>query len=258
MATDSTWLPLGCLQDNYAWRTAIDSRAYLVDPGEVRPCLDWLQNEQLQLDALLITHRHADHVDGIGELIAKWPDAQVIAPSEYSGREVTRTVAAGDNIELADGAIKMTALATPGHTRGHLSYLGAGFVLAGDALFVAGCGRLFEGDGNDLLASMEVFRALPEDTQLCCGHEYTLGNLAFARLVEPDNQLLQEFCQRAEKLRAEKLPTVPTTIGQELAINPFLRYDQQAVIASVCHQAGRQLSEPADIVLGLRRWKDSL
>ena len=257
METDSTWLALASLQDNYIWGNVVNGLAYLVDPGQARPGIDWLESRRLPLDAILVTHRHADHVGGIGQLLEKWPDAQVIAPAEYEGREVTRTVAAGERIELADKSLTLSVLATCGHTRGHVSYLGAGFVLCGDALFAGGCGRLFEGDGNDLLASMEVFRAMPADTLVCCGHEYTLANLRFARAVDPENDALRDFSERAERLAAEGKPTVPTTIGQELATNPFLRHDSEAVIESVRQHVGRAISEPAEILFQLRCWKDS-
>ena len=257
METDSAWLALASLQDNYIWGAAIDGKAFLVDPGQARPCQDWLQERRLQLAAVLVTHRHSDHVDGIAPLLADWPQAQVIAPAEYRSPEVTRVASPGDRIELAGGALAVSVLATPGHTRGHICYLGAGFALCGDALFACGCGRLFEGDGSDLLQTMEVFRAMPESTLVCCGHEYTLANIRFAAAVDPENDALEEFSGRASRLVADGRPTVPTTIGQELEINPFLRHDAAAVVASVSRHAGREMSDPAEILLELRRWKDS-
>lgn len=257
LKTDSTWLALASLQDNYIWAAAIDDQAYIVDPGQAHSCIEWLEREKLQLAAVLVTHRHADHVDGIAQLHANWPDAQIIAPSEYKGPQATRAALPGERIELAAGALTVSVIATPGHTRGHVSYLGIGFVLCGDALFACGCGRLFEGDGEDLLQSMEAFRAMPKETLVCCGHEYTLANIRFARAVEPENGLLEKFSLHANRQAAADKPTVPTTIEQELAINPFLRHDVPAVAESVCRHAGREISDPAEILLELRRWKDS-
>ncbi len=256
VGTNFTWRPIPALGDNYIWAAAAGGKGVIVDPGEAEPARKWLADEGLQLASIVVTHRHDDHVAGIGELLEAWPQAEVAAPrDEYDG-PATRRVAPGEAFELAGCGLRLSALATPGHTRGHLSYLGSGFVLCGDALFACGCGRLFEGDASDLLQSMEAFAAMPAETEVCCGHEYTASNVRFALAVEPDNGELRSYAAEVERLRADGKPTVPTTIGHELQVNPFLRYRMDAIRQAAAKHAGGELPDPAAVLGALRSWKD--
>lgn len=218
---------LPALRDNYIWSLsdAASGSALVVDPGEAQPVLDALAREHLTLTAILLTHHHLDHTGGVAELAARFPAAEVIAPHDERIEHATRRVADGERVDFAAPDASFEVLDVHGHTRSHIAYYGEGVVFCGDTLFSLGCGRVFEGTPAEMLASLDRLASLPGDTRICCAHEYTLANAAFAQTVEPDNAALAQRTEAARALRARNAPTVPTVLHEELAANPFLRVD---------------------------------
>jgi hydroxyacylglutathione hydrolase len=148
-------------------------------------------------------------------------------------------------------------LGIPGHTAGHIAYYGPNLLFCGDTLFACGCGRLFEGTPQQMVQSLEKLSDLPNDTQVYCGHEYTLNNIRFARVVEPGNQTLTEREKTVENLRRQNAPTLPSTIALEKATNPFLRCSQPEIIQNASRHAGKALTDPVGVFATLRKWKDN-
>jgi hydroxyacylglutathione hydrolase len=251
--------PVRAFQDNYIWmiRGTRDPRGVaVVDPGDAQPVFAALAEQDLRLEAILATHHHADHVGGIAALAAA-TGAAVFGPGrERMPVEVTR-LAAGDRAPLAGLGLEFAVLDVAGHTAGHIAYVGHGALFCGDTLFSAGCGRLFEGTPEQMLASLDALAGLPEDTRLFCGHEYTLANLRFATTVEPGNSDIMDYVKRATALRAEGRPTLPSTIGLEKRVNPFLRSRHENVKSSAERRAGRMLPTPVSVFAEVRSWKDT-
>jgi hydroxyacylglutathione hydrolase len=250
---------LPALTDNYIWMLQDGQRAAVVDPGEARPVLDALAIGGLRLEAILVTHHHADHTGGI-QALREATAASVAGPAREAIPQPARPLAGGARVTVLDH--DFTVIDVPGHTAGHIAFYcedvcGTPLLFCGDALFSAGCGRLFEGTAADMLASLDALAALPPATQVCCTHEYTLGNLAFAQAVEPSNAEVNTHAQRCRALRAAGQPTLPSSIGMELQINPFLRTREPAVV-----QAAQRFDpeitahDPVAVFAALRRWKD--
>lgn len=246
---------LPALSDNYIWALseADGSRALIVDPGEPGPVLAAAANG-LQPAAVLLTHHHPDHIGGVPALLARWPDLAVFAPDDARIPEHYQRVGDGDEVDAAGWRFRV--LAVPGHTLSHIAYFGEGLLFCGDTLFSLGCGRLFEGTPAQMNDSLSRLADLPPGTRVCCGHEYTLANGAFARVVEPGNPALSRRIEEAQSMRQAGRPTLPSTIATERGTNPFLRVDVDEVRASVTRQLGREPDGPADTFAALRRWKD--
>ena len=248
-------VPLRALSDNYVWTIRDARRAAVVDPGDARPVIDYLEREKLELVAILNTHHHADHVGGNAGLLARWK-VPVFGPDDERIREVTHRLKEGDRFTLPHFGIEFGVMDIPAHTRSHIAFHGAGMVFSGDTLFAVGCGRLFEGTPAQMHDSLSRLMQLPDETRVYCGHEYTVSNIRFARAVEPDNAALRELEIKAKKQRDQGLPTLPSTIAQEKATNPFVRVREPAVIAAASKFAGRQLTDPVSVLAAVREWKN--
>jgi hydroxyacylglutathione hydrolase len=224
-------IPVPCLSDNYAYLvTAHGSRdAVVIDPSETAPVADRIAREGLRLVAILNTHHHFDHVGGNEGLLERFGPMPVYAHASDTGRVPAQTerVEEGPSFEVA--GLEWRALHVPGHTLGAVSYCVEQAVFTGDTLFVAGCGRLFEGTPEMMHASLSKLAALPGETRIYCGHEYTVGNLRFAQSVEPESEAIVAKLEGARAAREDNRPTVPSTIADERATNPFLRCSEPNV-----------------------------
>ena len=247
---------LSALRDNYIWILIKDTRCMVVDPGEASPVLAFLAAEGLTLDAILLTHRHADHQGGVAALLAH-SAVPVYGPASAAMPLVTRTVHEGESIHLANFGSPLQVLAVPGHTEEHIAYCWERALFCGDTLFAAGCGRLLGGTAAQLFASLQKLAALPADTQICCAHEYTLANLAFCAAVEPGNPQTEARRAACAVLREQGRPTLPSRLRDERATNSFLRCTEPAVIAAAEKHAGHALHGPLEVFTALRKWKDS-
>ncbi|WBW50081.1 hydroxyacylglutathione hydrolase [Peptoniphilus equinus] len=212
------------LNDNYIW-VIVTEGAVVVDPGEAAPVLAFLKDRGLTLQGILTTHKHGDHTGGVAELVRAYPDVSVYGPREV-GQLATAVVAEGDTVTL-DGRV-FHVLSTPGHTETHISYLTDGKLFCGDAMFSAGCGRVFTGDFHAQFQTMAAFKALPPGTEVYAAHEYTLTNLTFARDVLPENRDIESAYNEVKAMRAQGRRTLPSTIERERAINPFFIAEDEA------------------------------
>jgi len=248
-------VPLPAFQDNYIWTLRDGRNAAVVDPGEARPVKDYLAREGLALVAILATHHHPDHVGGIAQLLQR-SRVPVYGPKHEPIATLSHPVAEGDKVSVPELGVSFSVLDIPGHTRAHIAYYGVGVLFCGDTLFACGCGRVFEGTPEQMYASLEKLRALPDDTKVYCGHEYTLANIGFAKGVEPQNSALAARERRDRELRAAGRPTVPSTMREEKATNPFLRCTEPAVVDSVNKYLGQRVSDPVRVFAAIREWKN--
>ena len=246
---------LPAFEDNYIWALADDEgNAVFVDPGDAAPVLA-ASELGLWPAGVLITHHHPDHAGGVRALRQRWPTLPVFAPEDPRIADVAERV--GDGARFNLNGWEFHVLAVPGHTRSHIAFHGAeGHLFCGDTLFSLGCGRLFEGTPSQMLASLDRLASLPGDTAVCCGHEYTLANAAFARAVDPANDALRRRTEEAQAMRNAGRPTLPSTLAMELATNPFLRVEAPAIRAAVAGRLGRQPVDRVETFAELRRWKD--
>ncbi|ORJ47926.1 hydroxyacylglutathione hydrolase [Kluyvera intermedia] len=209
-------------QDNYIWvLSQDDGRCLIVDPGEAAPVLKALEENHWQPVAILLTHHHNDHVGGVEELSQKFPNIVVYGPAETQHKGATKIVGEGDRLQLLGQ--EFSVFHTPGHTLGHICYFSEPYLFCGDTMFSGGCGRLFEGTADQMFASFCKINALPDDTLICCAHEYTSGNIKFALSLLPEDPDLNEYYRKVNELRAKNQKTLPTTLKIERRINVFLR-----------------------------------
>ncbi len=248
-------VPLPAFKDNYIWTLRAGKYAAVVDPGEAQPVKEYLAREKLTLVAILATHHHPDHVGGIAELVAM-TKVPVFGPKGEPIPALTHPVGQGDRVEITEVAAQFSVLDIPGHTRAHVAYYGLGSLFCGDTLFACGCGRVFEGTAEQMLESLSKLAALPDQTKVYCGHEYTLANIRFARAVDPHNAALKAREERAQRLRDADQPTLPSTLGEERATNPFLRCDQPVVVESANKYLGARVADPARVFAAIRDWKN--
>jgi len=225
--------PLPAFNDNYLWLLVRGREAAVVDPGDAAPVRRALERQGLRLSTILVTHHHADHVGGVAEL-KKETAATVYGPATEDIAGVDHRLRGGDEIHVLGTQLRV--IDVPGHTAGHIAYFAAAesppLLFCGDTLFACGCGRLFEGTPSEMVASLDTLAALPASTLVHCAHEYTLANIRFALTVEPSNLALRERATRDQATRERGEPTVPSTLGLELATNPFLRCDVPEVRAA--------------------------
>ncbi len=221
-------IPIPAFKDNYIWLVRNGNAGLVIDPGDAQPVISYLKQLGLNLSTILITHHHHDHIDGVVDLLAAYPEAQVFAPKLETFDFIHHAVSEGEHILLPEFELTLEVLDLPGHTLGHVAYLSQSandspILFCGDTLFGAGCGRLFEGTPAQMLTSLKKLAALPTETRVYCTHEYTLHNINFALGLEPNNQALLNRHQSTIAQRNQLLPSLPSTIGLELATNPFLR-----------------------------------
>jgi hydroxyacylglutathione hydrolase len=252
-----TLSPIKAFQNNYIWVFQNGLDAWVIDPGESAGVLDYLRFHGLRLQGIFMTHHHDDHVGGVQALCTATGAAVFGPATEMAGRSLHRLA---EGAQVSALSVEFRVLDVPGHTAGHIAYYapdfdGSPLLFCGDALFSAGCGRLFEGTPEQMLRSLDKLAKLPGPTRICCAHEYTLGNLKFALTVEPDNEDIARNIEHCEALLADGLPTLPSSMDRELRINPFLRSRRAAIKAAVrqCHPDA--LNE-VDVFAALRAWKD--
>jgi hydroxyacylglutathione hydrolase len=250
-------LPILAFKDNYIWCLINEETKYciLIDPGEAKPVLAQLKQLNLKLDAILITHHHWDHTNGIRSIL-KLHHVPVFGPKKEKIVGVTNLVDEGDKIELPNWPT-FEVLGIPGHTLGHIAYYGNHLLFCGDTLFTAGCGRLFEGTPEQMLNSLHKLAQLPDETQIYCGHEYTLANLHFAQAVEPHNIYIKERLEKTRELRQKNLASVPSLLSEERLSNPFLRCDNLEIKTRIEKRTGKKLATPVEIFAYLRQWKNN-
>lgn len=251
-------LPIPAFTDNYIWLLHNGQRALVVDPGEAPGVQRALQDLDLTLDTILITHHHADHTGGVAEL-REATGAQVIGPAFEPMPEPLRRLGGGEQVTVL--GVRFDVIDVPGHTSGHIAYYtpeldGLPLLFCGDTLFSGGCGRLFEGTPAQMHDSLSHLAALPGNTRVCCTHEYTLSNLKFAQAVEPGNAELAAYVRHCQQQRANNLPTLPSSIALERRINPFLRTAEPAVVAAAQQQAPGLVADPVAVFATLREWKN--
>ncbi|MDG6349173.1 hydroxyacylglutathione hydrolase [Luteimonas sp. 8-5] len=246
--------PLPAFADNYIWTLSADGGdAVIVDPSEAAPVFT-AADAGLRPAMILLTHHHADHIGGCAALLQRWPGLPVFAPmDERIDLPCTRV---GEGARVEHGRWRFEVLEIPGHTRSHVAFHGHGLVFCGDTLFSLGCGRMFEGTAEQMLGSLDRLAALPAETLVCCGHEYTLANAAFAAAADADNPALRERSAEAANQRERGLPTLPATIAGERAANPFLRVDSAAIQGAIAARLGRAPRDRVETFAELRRWKD--
>ncbi|WJG10649.1 hydroxyacylglutathione hydrolase [Aliiglaciecola sp. LCG003] len=249
--------PIPAFTDNYIWCLHDTHNCWVVDPGDAEPVIAFCNANGLILKGILITHHHWDHTGGIEQLTQVYPDIGVLGPDYGNISGLTQRVKQGDEVELAGLDMTFQVIEVPGHTLDHVAYYGNGLVFCGDTMFSAGCGRLFEGTPQQMLHSLKKIMQLPEQTVVYCTHEYTMANLKFALQVEPNNQQLVEYAQWAKKCRSQGKPTLPTTIKQQIAINPFLRAQQDEIKHNAEHYVGRSLPNEDEVFAAVRHWKDN-
>ena len=254
----TTIIPIPAFRDNYIWVVRNGQLAAVVDPGDAAPVLAWLDAHDVRLSAILATHHHADHVGGVAALCAR-DDVPVFGPARETIPRRTHALREGDRIDVPGVDLSLAVFDIPGHTAGHIACYSTGsdpLLFCGDTLFAAGCGRLFEGTPDQMWTSLSKLAALPPATRVYCGHEYTLANLRFAQAVEPDNADIRARMAREHAKREQGAPTLPSTIGDELATNPFLRAALPGVVASASAHAGRPMRGSVDSFATLRQWKN--
>jgi hydroxyacylglutathione hydrolase len=250
-------IALPAFADNYIWMLHDGRRAMVVDPGDPQPVMQALQLHDLQLRAILVTHHHADHIGGV-DALREATGATVYGPARERIPEPFEPLRSGNAVEAL--GLRFEVLEVPGHTAGHIAFYApkvdeSPLLFCGDTLFSGGCGRIFEGTPGQMLASLDTLAALPADTLVCCTHEYTLSNLRFARAVDPDNQTLADYVRRCEATRARQMPTLPSSIGLERQINPFLRSREPTLIAAVQSFDATAQGE-VGVFAALREWKN--
>lgn len=258
------FIQLPAFNDNYIWLIEKSGHVWVVDPGDATVVRDYLENHSLYLDGFLITHHHRDHIGGVSELV-DWAITSgmgspiVYGPSQEEIPHKTHSFSGGEVIDILNG-VQLQVIDVGGHTKGHIAYYlekaNPPRLFCGDTLFASGCGRIFEGTADQMFESLQRLAILPTQTLVCCAHEYTLSNIRFAKAIEPNNQALIDWSIRAESLRSVEKYTVPTTIGLELAVNPFLRCQEASVKNAAASYAGHAVKEPKEVFSIIRGWKD--
>ena len=249
--------------DNYIWALAnnTNNKLALVDPGDASVCIDYLEKNNLSLSAILITHHHNDHVGGIKELLAyakaKAWSVTVYGPAKENISLLDVKLKEADIVKLTELDIEFTVFDLPGHTKGHIAYYNNEVLFCGDTLFSGGCGRLFEGTPKQMHQSLAKLASLPDSTLVYCAHEYTQANLSFALAVEPNNAALHNYVEQVNLLRQNNQSSIPSSIGLERQINPFLRCHEKAIKLSAQHHSNACQTNDDEVFSVIRAWKDN-
>lgn len=250
--------PLNAFDDNYIWciSDTQQKKAVVVDPGDAQAVLSYLDQQDFELMAILVTHHHYDHTNGINELIQNYPNIPIYGNHQSHYKGITHELIEGDLIEVLGQEFQM--LAIPGHTLDHVAFYDQynQQLFCGDTLFLGGCGRVFEGTHEQMHQSLQKIMALPEHVKAFPAHEYSLANLAFASAVEPDNEDIKQAIKHIRIKRQQELPSLPTSLKQEALINPFLRCHVPTVIEAAELKSQGPLTHQADVFAVIREWKN--
>lgn len=242
--------------DNYIWLVTTNEGSIVIDPGESSNIINLMHKNQLDLKAILVTHHHFDHTGGIEEIISHCP-VDVFGPFNNI-QTIRKKLKGGDRLNVI--GIEFEIIEIPGHTLDHIAFYsennGRPILFCGDTLFAAGCGRVFEGTYEQMFESLIKLKNLPTNTNIYCGHEYTLSNLRFAKEVEPFNKDILSRYNKVLKLREKGTPSVPSTLSTELKTNPFLRCDNKEVQENISSKF-KITKENKEIFKALRSWKDN-
>lgn len=248
--------------DNYIWlihanKRGSENNVIIVDPGDEEAIMEAIERHQVTPNAIFITHHHGDHVGAVRALVARF-EIPVYGPANENIPCLTHPLSEDEQVELNDLELSFKIIDVPGHTRGHIAFYGHGSLFIGDTLFAGGCGRLFEGTPAQMQNSLAKLLELADETMVYCAHEYTQANLTFAIRVEPNNQALLARITETDAMRAERKPTVPSTLSLEKQTNPFLRFYEPSVVKAAEGFAGRKMEDTVDVFKTVRYWKDTL
>ena len=251
-------LTIPAFNDNYIWliKDSQSQHCIVVDPGDASPVLEVIESQSLILDAILLTHKHYDHIDGVKALLDTLGSDINIFSKDKLFPEST-LVNQGQSIHCFESRFVLEVIEVPGHTLDHIAFYNEGLLFCGDTLFSAGCGRVFEGTHEQMFDALSRLSKLSEDTKVYCAHEYTTSNLIFAYAIEPKNKALQTYMKNVAKKREQGLATIPTTIAVEKSINPFLRCEKSELINHLQNQLARSLAPGLDTFIALRTYKDN-
>ncbi len=238
-------------EDNYIWLLHDNTNATVIDPGDSKPVLEFLESKALTLDTILITHHHHDHIDGVNDLIKRYK-TKVYTPAKEHFEFESIQAKDKDIIEIPSLNVKFSVLDIPGHTLGHIAYYGSNLLFCGDTLFGAGCGRLFEGTYEQLYNSLSLLAKLPDNTQVYCAHEYTEKNLNFALFLEPENTEVVERLSQVKELRLSGKATLPSNLALEKKTNPFLRCNNEQIRIA----AGENTTDPIAVFTAIRKMRN--
>ena len=251
--------PIPIIEDNYAWLVQHQGKVLVFDPGEAAPVINYLKDHDLTLDYMFVTHKHWDHVTGIAEVKEAFPDMEIWGTGHDDIPCREHALMGGETLELMGLSWKVWH--TPGHTLDHIVFYtedsdGQGHLFSGDNIFACGCGRMFEGTPEQFEESLASLMALHPSTKIYCTHEYTLANINFALHIEPNNTYTLHRQDVCTDLRNQGLPTLPTTVADELKSNPFVRLDQPDVIRAAEHFSGKVLGKKPEVFAVIREMKD--